>query len=704
DPTPEVANKPSTSESADKSSSKENSPFFPEAVSKPITSKAGDEPSSKKSSPVLPDGFIEFSSPKSGDKSSPKEKTDFFPEAVGKPSTTKPSDKSSAQQKPATAPEANQKPSTTKPSDKSSPKQKPAPAPEASKKPSTTKPSDKSSAQQKPAPAPEASKKPSTTKPSDKSSPKQKPAPAPEASKKPSTTKPNAKSSTEQKPAPAPEANQKPSTTKPSDKSSTQEKPATAPEASKKPSTTKPSDKSSTEQKPATAPEASKKPLTNQSSVKKKPTATPEALKKPSTPNSASKAQPSPAALPSSKLSNPKSDVDSSLQEKPDLKPEILKKPSTSNTSPTSAPQKKPAPLSPENSQSDFPSKPTSEKKGDYITIKAVGDIVPGTNFPNYRLPDNNQILFEKVKASLKGADILFGNFESTLTNHSRCAKDTSRSMVFAFRTPPEYAKVLKNTGFNVLSVANNHSMDFSPVGFADTMKNIEKAGMKPVGKKNQIVYSNINNIPVAFIGFSHLDVHNSLNDLTAAKALVAKAKEKAKIVVISVHGGAEGTAAMRVKNRQEMFYGENRGNMVRFAHTLVDNGADLILGHGPHVARAMELYKGKMIAYSLGNFVGYRTLSTAGVLSNSLILEAKLNSQGDFLSGKIIPVSLDRQGIPHPDKQFRSVKMIANLTKSDFPNTLLSINKNGDIVKQFRTHRFFTLNFGVSTDSKPKA
>ncbi|HEY9875630.1 MAG TPA: hypothetical protein V6D12_19530, partial [Candidatus Obscuribacterales bacterium] len=158
DPTPEVANKSSTSESADKSSSKENSPFFPEAVSKPITSKAGDEPSSKKSSPIFPDGFIEFSSPKSGDKSSPKENPDLFPEAVGKPSTTKPSDKSSAQQKPAPAPEASKKPSTTKPSDKSSPKQKPAPAPEGNQKPSTTKPSDKSAPKQKPAFAPEASK------------------------------------------------------------------------------------------------------------------------------------------------------------------------------------------------------------------------------------------------------------------------------------------------------------------------------------------------------------------------------------------------------------------------------------------------------------------------------------------------------------------------------------------------------------------
>ena len=317
------------------------------------------------------------------------------------------------------------------------------------------------------------------------------------------------------------------------------------------------------------------------------------------------------------------------------------------------------------------------------ISIKAVGDIVPGSNFPNNRLPSNKQVLFQNVKPYLQGADILFGNFESTLTNYPRTAKDTSRPMVHAFRTPPEYAKLFKEVGFDVMSVANNHSLDFTLTGFEDTMKNLEKVGVKPVGKKNQILYTNVKNNKVAFIGFSHLAMHNSVNDIPGAKALVLEAKKKADIVVISFHGGAEGTSAMRVKNRQENFYGENRGNLVLFSRTLIDNGADLVLGHGPHVPRAMELYKGKLIAYSLGNFVGYRSLSTVGALGKSLILEVKLNPQGDFVAGKIIPVKLDRVGIPSLDKTFNSVQIIRNLIKGDFPSTPLKIDNTGQILKE---------------------
>ena len=329
------------------------------------------------------------------------------------------------------------------------------------------------------------------------------------------------------------------------------------------------------------------------------------------------------------------------------------------------------------------PAKPPTENVTGYISIKAVGDIVPGTNFPNNRLPSNRKELFQNVKPYLQGADILFGNFESTLTNYPRTAKDTSRPMVHAFRTPPEYAKLLKETGFDVLSVANNHSMDFTAAGFEDTIKNIDQAGMKAVGKKNQIVYVNTKNTTIAFIGFSYLNAHNSMHDLAAGKALVAEAKKKATIVVISVHAGAEGTGAMRVKNKTETFYGENRGNLVLFSRTMIDSGADLILGHSPHVPRAMELYKGKLIAYSLGNFVGYRTLSTWGALGQSLILDLKLDTEGNFIDGKIIPVQLDRRGIPYIDKQFRSVQLIRNLTKGDFPNTNLKINSKGEINKE---------------------
>lgn len=327
------------------------------------------------------------------------------------------------------------------------------------------------------------------------------------------------------------------------------------------------------------------------------------------------------------------------------------------------------------------------------LTIKAVGDMIPGSNFPSRALPSEpgealaaeRELLFGNIKPFFDESDILFGNFESTLTDYPHSAKDTSQNMTFAFRTPPAYAQMFKELGFDVLSVANNHSMDFGEQGFADTVTNIEQAGMKAVGQKGQIVYTTVNNIKVAFIGFSYLPYHNSMHDLATAGALVKEAKKQAKLVVISIHAGAEGSDQTHVRDRTEYFFGEDRGNLVNFAHGLIDQGADLILGHGPHVPRAVELYQGKLIAYSLGNFVGYRTLSTVGTLGYSLILKVQMNAAGDFVGGRVIPVALDKNGIPKLDDFFQSVILIRNLTKQDFPQTPLAIDDMGYILRTDR-------------------
>ncbi|QLE39148.1 CapA family protein [Nostoc sp. C052] len=320
------------------------------------------------------------------------------------------------------------------------------------------------------------------------------------------------------------------------------------------------------------------------------------------------------------------------------------------------------------------------------ITIKAVGDIIPGTNFPNYRLPRfRDQLLPKSVRTHLQGSDILFGNFESSLTNYPYSAKDISRGQVFAFRSPPAYAQLFAKAGFNVFNMANNHAMDFGLVGFKDTKKNLEAAGIATLGHKNQILYLEAKNIPVAMIGFSPYEIYNSIQNLGVAQALVAEAKNKAKIVVVSMHAGAEGTGALHVKNQTEFFYGENRGNSIEFARNMIDAGADLVLGHGPHVPRAMEIYKGKMIAYSLGNFLGYRTLSTNAQTGDSMILEVKLNSGGDLVSSKIIPVRMDRQGIPHIDRSFETVKLMRYLNHQAFPKNPVKINQKGEVVVQKR-------------------
>ncbi|MCG6134768.1 MAG: CapA family protein [Nostoc sp. LLA-1] len=318
----------------------------------------------------------------------------------------------------------------------------------------------------------------------------------------------------------------------------------------------------------------------------------------------------------------------------------------------------------------------------DTITIKAVGDIIPGTNFPDYRLPQSkHKLLPQSLRSHLQGADILLGNLETTLTNHPYTAKDISRGQVFAFRSPPTYAALFAEVGFNVFHIANNHAMDFGTVGFQDTVKNLKDVGIATLGHKNQILYLEAKNTAIALIGFAPYDMYNSMHNLAAAQALVAEAKKNAKIVVVSMHAGAEGTAALHVKNKTEYFYGENRGNSIEFARTMVDAGADLVLGHGPHVPRAMEMYKGKLIAYSLGNFLGYRTLSTTAQTAYSMILEVQLSAQGDLVASKIIPVHLNRQGIPEIDQHFRTVGLLRELNQNQHLVGPIKINNAGEIV-----------------------
>ncbi len=314
------------------------------------------------------------------------------------------------------------------------------------------------------------------------------------------------------------------------------------------------------------------------------------------------------------------------------------------------------------------------------LTIKAVGDIIPGTDYQRYRLPDDWQYLFGSIQFHLGEADLTFGNFESTLTELPHSAKDTSRGNTFAFRTPPWYASVLKEAGFDVLNVANNHSMDFFEQGFAEAIGHIEAAGMKAVGRKGEILYVEARGKTVAFIGFSTYNDHNSVNDLDTAIALVETARQQADIVIVSFHGGREGTDATVTRDQDEYFYSENRGNLVRFSRIVIDHGADLVLGHGPHVPRAIELYNNKLIAYSLGNFLGYRSLSTVGPLGTSLILQTDLDAQGNFLSGRIIPVALDRNGVPYLDDHFGGVVLVRQFTQRDFPDTPLTIDDMGYI------------------------
>lgn len=347
----------------------------------------------------------------------------------------------------------------------------------------------------------------------------------------------------------------------------------------------------------------------------------------------------------------------------------------TPSSSPQSPAETNLSEVLPETPEIPTPNLPSS------IRIKAVGDMILGTNYPSHRLPADPSLFFANVMKDLQGADILFGNYESTLTDHPNSPKDTSRGTQFAFRSPPSYRYLLQDAGFDIVSLANNHSMDFGEIGLRDTIRNFNDVGIATVGERYQITYLNVEDVTIAFIGFSTYDFHNDINNIELARQLIAEADKQAEVIVLSIHAGAEGTGAMHVSDRQEYFLGEDRGNIVGFSREAIDAGADLILGHGPHIPRAINLYNDRLIAYSLADFVGYQTLSTEGALAYSLILEVELNLEGEFISGQIIPIHLGTTGIPVPDGQFRTVNLIRNLTQTDFPNAPIMIDEQGQLL-----------------------
>ena len=248
------------------------------------------------------------------------------------------------------------------------------------------------------------------------------------------------------------------------------------------------------------------------------------------------------------------------------------------------------------------------------VTIAAVGDIVMGST-PNLP-PDGGRSFFDDVETDLAG-DVVLGNLEGTLSvgGGSKCGAGSTNC--YAFQTPPSYAAWLRKAGFTVMNLANNHAFDYGPSGQAQTLAALAEAGSRrPRAGRVRSPTSRSATIKVAIVGFAPYRWAQSLTNIPAARRLVRKAAANADVVIVTMHAGAEGTDHTHVIRGTEMFLGENRGNSIAFTHAVVDAGADLVIGSGPHVLRGMEWYRGHLIAYSLGNFAGYKVFALGGPLS----------------------------------------------------------------------------------------
>ena len=316
-------------------------------------------------------------------------------------------------------------------------------------------------------------------------------------------------------------------------------------------------------------------------------------------------------------------------------------------------------------------------RPGPRLRIAAVGDIQLGRSWPEEEQllpPDNGAVLFDRVDQYLRSPDITFGNLETVLADSGDSTKCRRRSRTcYAFRAPTRYAATLRDFGFDVLSINNNHAGDFGELARRATVTALDESGILHSGPppSSGIASWETRGIRVALIAFSTGEGPYRVQDIPTARSLVVEADRGHDVVIVSFHGGAEGRGATHIPKAVERAFGENRGDVYRFSRALVDAGADLVLGHGPHVLRGMEVYRGRLIAYSLGNFSAWHGFNLRGPLGLSAVLHVTLAPNGVVTTAQLVPVFLESPGVPTPDPQGRAIEIVRSLSQEDLGDPL---------------------------------
>ncbi len=320
------------------------------------------------------------------------------------------------------------------------------------------------------------------------------------------------------------------------------------------------------------------------------------------------------------------------------------------------------------------------------ITMAFVGDVMMGTTWPDSlhgsHLPANEgKMLFDECKEIISGVDLACLNLEgSFLDGPGKRRPMRNPKTYFIFRMPTKYAQNLVDAGFDFAGNANNHINDFGAPGRTSTLSTLDNYGLLNAGLKgrNEIAVGKFGGHNVAITQFSHGANTLDINNLKELERVVGEMKKRGDIIVVIFHGGAEGTAYMHVPRKSEKYVGEARGNVYEFGHRAIDLGADIVVGHGPHVPRGIELYKGHLIAYSLGNFCTPYRMGIAGATGYAPLLTVRLNSDGTLKSGKIHSFIQARGKGPLADSNNSAAKLIKKLSKEDFPESRLDFSDDG--------------------------
>jgi len=331
--------------------------------------------------------------------------------------------------------------------------------------------------------------------------------------------------------------------------------------------------------------------------------------------------------------------------------------------------------------------------QGRIYKIIGVGDVMMGSDYPQPIMDPRVQpgadaaaMLGAPLARLLKSADITFGNYEGTMHALNSGAKFCRNpTQCYVFRSPPFHAEVLRSVGFNLMSTANNHAGDFGDPGRMQTYQSLRRAGIFVAGPDKDGLRTTVlrmsDGTRIGLAAFGHNPGIPWLTDIARAQNIVRDLRRNADIVVVSFHGGAEGTRATGVPRRTEMFLGENRGDVYRFSHAVVDAGARIVFGHGPHVPRAIDVYKGAFIAYSLGNFWTYGRFNLKGPNGIAPVAEVNIDKTGRILSVRLHSTMQAHPGGPRLDPSGAAAKFVAELTARDFPEVRAQFLPDGRII-----------------------
>jgi Bacterial capsule synthesis protein PGA_cap len=391
---------------------------------------------------------------------------------------------------------------------------------------------------------------------------------------------------------------------------------------------------------------------------------------------------------------------------------------------PPSAPQPKPAPdtaaahPAPQPLPPPVPTAPPPPPpKPASLRLAMVGDINLGTTtLPDGVPPDSGRGLLDAARPALVG-DLVIGNFEGVLADtgtSEKCerlraedrlqARDrsahrkrrragarrpavdtvTARPGCYAFRTPTSLAPRLVEAGFTHLNLANNHANDYGPAGRESTDRMLDSLGLRRYGPLGSIAIDTVRRgdsvATVGLIGFATYPFAYDLLDIARSAQVVDSVRPLVDLLVVTFHGGAEGMRALHVPETAESLGREPRGQLRSWARAVIDAGADAVVGHGPHVLRGIEFYRGRPIVYSLGNFLTYRGFNLDGPLGITGVLQLEFAPDRRLRRARLVPMAQHPFAGPAPDTTGAALDLVRRLSDEDFGASAARIDPHGAI------------------------